>query len=124
MNVYQFWTVECRTGCSCCADQNHYYGICASEKLATDALPKLSARKHLGSQFAESGRYKLVKLWGKVYFSPLNLEQAPEGQETSCALVLFDDPDCSDVFAAVIIDSDQAASIQEGTFSVYFRKAL
>ena len=57
----QVWWIECRTGCSCCADENFDYGFFLNEEEPKALIGKWSKGidNPLASQYAKYGRYYL-----------------------------------------------------------------
>jgi hypothetical protein len=49
--------IECRTGCSCCAYENHYRGPYSSREVADAVAKRFYDNKLLASQYARNGVY-------------------------------------------------------------------
>lgn len=53
------YLVECRTGCSCCAEENHWRGPFSSQDAADKAVESFKAMPLLASQFSRTGVYSI-----------------------------------------------------------------
>jgi hypothetical protein len=55
------WVIECRTGCSCCAEENHYRGYYATEADAKRQKARWlrGIDYPLASQYARYGSYNI-----------------------------------------------------------------
>jgi hypothetical protein len=53
------YLIECRTGCTCCADENHYRGPFSTREIAQKAVEAYEQIPLLASQFAARGRYTI-----------------------------------------------------------------
>jgi hypothetical protein len=56
------WVIECRTGCSCCSDENHWRGPYKTENEVKDAVARFKAGPLLASQYSERGNYNPQKI--------------------------------------------------------------
>ena len=63
------WWIECRTGCSCCADENFDYGFFLNEEEPRALISKWSKGidNPLGSQYAKYGRYYLDSSEAEIF---------------------------------------------------------
>lgn len=62
------WYIECRTGCSCCADQNFDQGFYDNPDEPQALIDKWLAGKGnpLASQYAKYGRYHLCETEAEI----------------------------------------------------------
>jgi hypothetical protein len=51
--------IECRTGCSCCANENHYRGPFSTLEIAKERVETYHRFRILASQYASTGNYKI-----------------------------------------------------------------
>lgn len=51
--------VHCRTGCSCCRDENHVVGPYSTEEKAKEAVTEFRRVRRLASQYAPNGVYEV-----------------------------------------------------------------
>jgi len=58
----ELFFVECRTGCTCCQDENHIVGPYSTLDLAYGAEREFHANKRLSSQYAKNGKYRTTIL--------------------------------------------------------------
>lgn len=62
MDIY---LIECRSGCSCCSDQNHYRGPYKTKEEAEKRIEYFSCENAhnnpVASQYARKGRYYISK---------------------------------------------------------------
>ncbi len=63
--------IECRTGCTCCSDENHYRGPFSTREIAERAVKTYEDIRLLASQYAERGRYSIEEV---------SLELLPDGR--------------------------------------------
>jgi hypothetical protein len=63
--------IECRTGCTCCSDENHYRGPFSTREIAENAVKAYEDIRLLASQYAERGRYSIEEA---------SLELLPDGR--------------------------------------------
>jgi hypothetical protein len=70
MTLYK---IECRTGCTCCANDNHYRGFYLSREEALARITRFSngLDNPVGSQYARYGSYGIEKV---------DCEQLPDGR--------------------------------------------
>jgi hypothetical protein len=57
----EIFFVECRTGCSCCASENHHRGPFSTEEIAIERALGYQEQKLLASQYAPNGLYNIEK---------------------------------------------------------------
>ena len=65
------YLIECRTGCTCCADENHYRGPFTTREIAQKAAEAYEQIPLLASQFAARGRYTIEEA---------SFEKLPDGR--------------------------------------------
>lgn len=65
------YLIECRTGCTCCASENHYRGPFSTKEAAEKAKEAYLDMRLLASQYAERGRYTIEEA---------SLELLPDGR--------------------------------------------
>lgn len=65
------YVVECRTGCSCCASENHYRGPFKTKEKAEERARGYFDARLLASQFASHGVY---------HVSEVDCEVLPDGR--------------------------------------------
>lgn len=63
--------IYCRTGCTCCSDENHYRGPFSSRPAAERAVQAYEKMSLLASQYAPNGRYDIEEA---------TLEWLPDGR--------------------------------------------
>lgn len=60
---FTIWLIECRTGCTCCSDENHYRGPYRSREDAQRRIDSFlrpdSKFWPVASQYARRGRYEI-----------------------------------------------------------------
>jgi len=66
MKTIEAYMIECRTGCSCCSDENHYRGFYKTEEEANKRIQYYYSPSSkfwpLASQYAARGRYSVEKI--------------------------------------------------------------
>lgn len=65
------YLIECRTGCTCCADENHHRGPFSTREVAEKAKEAYLDMRLLASQYADRGVY---------HISEASLELLPDGR--------------------------------------------
>lgn len=63
--------IECRTGCTCCSNENHYRGPYSTRQIAEKRVEEFKAMPLLASQYARQGRYEIEEH---------EAEQLPDGR--------------------------------------------
>lgn len=63
MEKKEVWVIECRTGCTCCSDENFTQGPYLTEDQAVEVKQRYEQGKGnpLASQYAKYGRYAIEK---------------------------------------------------------------
>lgn len=65
------YVIECRTGCSCCASENHYRGPYSSREVAEKRAAYFHETRLLASQYARNGVY---------HINEVDVEVLPDGR--------------------------------------------
>ena len=60
------WIVHCRTGCTCCASENHYRGPFKTKEKAEEMAKSYHDLPLLASQFARRGLYRVGEWTAEV----------------------------------------------------------
>lgn len=55
----QLYSIECRTGCTCCSYENHSRGLYATMAEAERRVKNFESIPLLASQFSKTGRYSI-----------------------------------------------------------------
>jgi hypothetical protein len=63
------YLIYCSTGCTCCSNENHYYGPYLTESNATSQAEEWAAGhgNPLASQYAENGRYRVEEVTALIF---------------------------------------------------------
>jgi len=93
MEVY---VLECRTGCSCCSDNNHYRGLYGSREMAEARKKRFLSGKDypVASRYARHGNYSIFGY---------------EAEEISNMRIIIDNK----VFSNILVD----VNLEEGTLN-------
>lgn len=103
--------IECRTGCSCCANENHFTGPWRSLSRARQEVAYYRETRRLASQYSERGNYTIS--WQQV-------EILPDGRILTDDRVFggfSDDPDYDDYNEQINADDFYGGStnLEKGT---------
>lgn len=71
MTPVKVFLIECRTGCFCCSNENHYRGPFSSREVAEARVVKYRELRVLASQYSSRGNYHIEEYDG---------EQLPDGR--------------------------------------------
>ncbi len=62
----RMYRIECRTGCSCCSNENHYRGFYIDKRAAEFRVMRFHETKLLSSQYALSGKYRVQEVEAEI----------------------------------------------------------